>query len=509
MSRGSPATVMICTRKQKKHKLSVGYLGALRARMQHEGVVRAARGQTGWGRRRCIWTAVATLSTMLISSDVGAQDAASARPSQPVQPAFDTVVKREPAVQPGNVASRKPKPKPRPRKAAPAAAPASAASVTVAAARVEGNATRTSILVTMSRGVRAEVFTLANPYRLVVDLPDAAFTLPDGTGRSGAGLVSAFRYGLFAEHKSRIVLDVTGPVRIEGANMAVLGNGPEVQLAITVVPTTAAAFGSGTGAGVSARDSTAAAKPQPPNGPGAKPISAKPVILIDPGHGGIDPGALGASNLLEKVVVLAVAEKIKRRLDALGRFDVRLTRTGDVFVSLDQRVKMSREMGADLFISLHADSIASKTYAAVVRGASVYTLSEQASDEQARLMAEKENASDLLAGIDISADAEGDDVRNILIDLMKRETANFSADFSQRLTTNMGRSIAMSRDPQRAAAFKVLRQTHAPSVLIELGFMSNVADEGLMRQSEWQAKVAQSIVGAIESFFDTRTAKAP
>ncbi len=208
-------------------------------------------------------------------------------------------------------------------------------------------------------------------------------------------------------------------------------------------------------------------------------------------------------------MVLAVAQKIKRRLDAIDRYDVRLTRTGDVFVSLDQRVKLSREAGADLFVSLHADSIASKTYAPVVRGASVYTLSEQASDEQARLMAEKENASDLLAGIDLNANREGDEVRSILIDLMKRETANYSADFSRMLTSSMKKTVSLSREPQRSAAFKVLRQTHAPSVLIELGFMSNAADETLMRQSDWQSKVAQSIATAIESFFDKRTARAP
>jgi N-acetylmuramoyl-L-alanine amidase len=436
--------------------------------------------------------------------------------SAPPRPVFDTVITRTPAAKP------KPKAAPKPATAgistdgatatavgAPSLAGAVAgATVEVQAVRVEGDAARTRIAVSMSKGVRAEVFTLANPYRVVVDLPDAAFTLPDGTGRAGAGLISAFRYGLFAERKSRIVLDAAGPVRIDEARMAARGSGPAVDLTISLAPVSAEAFGAGTGAGVTAAGA-AAAKPPVFEDAGAKPASARPVILIDPGHGGIDPGALGASNLLEKAVVLAVAQKIKRRLDALGRYDVRLTRTGDVFVSLDQRVKMSREAGADLFVSLHADSIASKTYAPVVRGASVYTLSEQASDEQARLMAEKENASDLLAGIDLNASSEGDEVRSILIDLMKRETANYSADFSRMLTGSMRKAVSLSRDPQRSAAFKVLRQTHAPSVLVELGFMSNEADETLMRQADWQSKVAQSIAAAIETFFDKRTARAP
>ena len=461
---------------------------------------------------RCFGAVVATLSTVLNSGYVLANE----EPAPP-RPLFDTVITRTPPA--AAKAKTKPKPAVAPAAAgAPVAAGAPAAvggatdapSVTVPAVRVEGDRTRTRIIVSMSQGVRAEVFTLANPYRVVIDLPDAAFTLPDGTGRTGAGLIAAFRYGLFAERKSRIVLDAADPVRIEEAKMTASGKGGAVDLTIALAPTSAAAFGSGTGAGIDlGAAGNTASKPPVFEDAGAKPASARPVVLIDPGHGGIDPGALGASNLLEKVVVLAVAQKIKRRLDALDRYDVRLTRTGDVFVSLDQRVKLSREAGADLFVSLHADSIASKTYAPVVRGASVYTLSEQASDEQARLMAEKENSSDLLAGIDLNANREGDEVRSILIDLMKRETANFSADFSRMLTGSMKKAVSLSREPQRSAAFKVLRQTHAPSVLIELGFMSNEADETLMRQSDWQSKVAQSIASAIESFFDKRTARAP
>ncbi len=423
---------------------------------------------------------------------------------------FDTVIRRTPA----------PADKPKPEKHPPAAANAapadakleparggSAQSTVVSAAGVQTSGQRTEFSLRLSRGVRVEVFTLAKPYRVVIDMPDAVFDLPDGTGRKGAGAISAFRYGLFADRKSRVVIDVSGPVRIEQAKMTGASGGG-VDLAISLSPISAEEFGAGTGAGVSG-DAAAASRPAVYDDQVAKPASARPVVLIDPGHGGIDPGALGASNILEKVIVLAVAQKVKRRLEALGRFDVHLTRSGDVFMSLDQRVKRSRELGADLFISLHADSIASKTYAPVVRGASVYTLSDHASDEQARLMAEKENASDLLAGVDMSDGEQADEVRNILIDLMKRETSNYSADFSRLLTGRLSKSISMSRDPQRSAAFKVLRQTHAPSVLIELGFMSNEADEALMQQAEWQGKVAQSIASAVESFFEGRTAKAP
>lgn len=379
--------------------------------------------------------------------------------------------------------------------------------VSVERTRVEGDEARTRFVLSLSKGVRSEIFTLANPYRVVVDIPDAGFTLADGTGRSGAGLISAFRYGLFAERKARIVIDATGPVRIDAARM-VAGQGEAVELIVEIVPTTVEAFGAGTGVGV-ASNAHPGARTEAVDEATPKKPSAKPVILIDPGHGGIDPGTIGATNLLEKTVVLDVALKLKRRLEATGRYDVRMTRMADVFISLDQRVKLSRQAGADLFISLHADSIASKTYAPVVRGATVYTLSEHASDEQARAMAEKENASDLLAGLDAAAGEDEDVVRNILIDLMKRETANYSAEFSTMLTSNLRNAISLAREPQRAAAFKVLRQTHAPSVLIELGYMSNEADESLMRQTAWQAKVAQSIANAVTTFFERRTARGP
>lgn len=384
--------------------------------------------------------------------------------------------------------------------AAEAAAPPPA--VTVRRAVLEGDGARTRFVLSLSKGVRSEIFTLSSPYRVVIDIPDTGFALADGTGRTGAGLVTAFRYGLFAERKARVVLDVAGPVRIDAARMTP-GQGEAVELIVELVPISAEAFGAGTGVGLAASGAT-----QPPasaEAPRAR-QSAKPVVVIDPGHGGIDPGAIGATNLLEKTVVLEIALKLKRRLDATGRYDVRMTRQGDVFVSLDNRVRLSREAGADLFISLHADSIASRAYAATVRGATVYTLSDQASDEQARAMAEKENASDLLAGIDAAAVQGGDVVRDILIDLMKRETANYSAAFSSILTGSMRKSVAMARDPQRSAAFKVLRQPHAPSVLVELGYMSNEADESLMRQAEWQAKIVQAIGAAVASFFDRRTA---
>src|SRR5690606_35424601 len=156
-----------------------------------------------------------------------------------------------------------------------------------------------------------------------------------------------------------------------------------------------------------------------------------------------------------------------------------------------QSVNISRRNKADLFISLHADAVPEESLANAIRGGSIYTLSEYASNEQARRLAEKENAVDLLAGLSPTAYDEHDEVRNILIDLLRRETETFSLDFSNLLTSELRKHIKLARDPQRSAAFRVLKQTESPSVLVDLGYMSNEADQKLLRSPEWQSTVAR------------------
>jgi N-acetylmuramoyl-L-alanine amidase len=378
-------------------------------------------------------------------------------------------------------------------------------------ASLTGDRYRTTFQLSLSDGVTAEIYTLANPYRVIVDLPDVTFKLPDGTGQTGSGLVRAFRYGLFAERKARVVLDTEGPVRIERASMTTAPAGRGVVFAFDMITTDPQSFGLGTGA----EKAAIAAPPAPPPEADASPPPAsgkrkgKAVIMIDPGHGGIDAGAVSAGNVLEKNIVLAVGKELGRQLAASGRYDVHMTRASDVFVSLDQRLSMSLAKGVDLFISLHADSLAEASVARQIRGATVYTLSERASDEQARRMAEKENASDLVAGLNASEAPGDDEVKGILIDLMKRETANFSADFSNSLIRKLKTATPLSRVPQRSAAFKVLKQTHAPSVLVELGYLSNPEDEKLLGSPAWHKKIAASITAAIDSYFAKRTAGAP
>lgn len=381
------------------------------------------------------------------------------------------------------------------------------APVTVIAVAAAGEAQETVFTLTMTRGVTAEVFTLPSPYRVIIDLPDAAFKLPPGTGTQERGLIKVFRYGLFAENKARVVIDTTGPVKVVSAAMANVSGRHDVELKIVLAPTDDAAFAAAAGRSKPEANDVANVPPAPP--PALKNKKSRPVVVIDAGHGGIDPGATGANNLTEKAIVFAVAKQLEGIITKGGRYDVKLTRTQDVFVSLAKRLKLSAEFGADLFISLHADSIAETAFAENIRGATVYTLSERATDEQARRMAEKENASDLIAGLEGVDDSGNDQVKTILFDLMRRETSNFSADFSSLLVSRLSKNIVMSRDPRRSAAFKVLKQAHAPSVLVELGYMSNSKDQSEMTTTAWQLKVATSIAAAADSYFNKRTAVHP
>ncbi|MEQ1653435.1 MAG: N-acetylmuramoyl-L-alanine amidase, partial [Hyphomicrobium sp.] len=233
---------------------------------------------------------------------------------------------------------------------------------------VSANADTTTFDLMLSDGVPAEIFTLANPYRVIVDLPDVVFKLPPATSKQVQGLISAFRYGLFAEGKARVVIDTAGPVKIKAASMT-RAEGKGILLKLVLTATDAASFGAGTGATRQAPPvNEAVAAPSAEAAPKAVGQS-KPVIVVDPGHGGIDPGAVGAGAISEKAIVLAVAQQLKAALSQGGRYEVKMTRSTDVFVSLDRRLKFSAENDADLFISLHADSIEQQDFAEAIRGA--------------------------------------------------------------------------------------------------------------------------------------------
>jgi N-acetylmuramoyl-L-alanine amidase len=224
--------------------------------------------------------------------------------------------------------------------------------------------------------------------------------------------------------------------------------------------------------------------------------------MLDPGHGGIDDGARARSGELEKDIVLGFSRALRDKIRASGKYRVAMTRDDDTFIPLAKRVDMARAVDADLFVSIHADSLRS---AHRVRGATVYTLSETASDAEAQKLAEAENKADVIAGVDLSR--EPDDVAGILIDLARRETKVFSVEFARSLVKEMRNATRLHKKPLKSAGFRVLKAPDVPSVLLELGFVSNRQDLKALVSNEWQARTAGAIVGAVDAFFSTRVAR--
>jgi len=348
----------------------------------------------------------------------------------------------------------------------------------------------------LSRPVQLSASVTAGPDRVIIDMPSTNFQVQPAAVRKSAGFVGAFRFGLFTADKARIIIDLTQPALVAKAESRPLRGG-FAELVIELRRATRAEF------------QAAVAKPPPrdPDATAALPVPAKPAgetrqtIVIDPGHGGIDPGAVVAS-IAEKSVVLAFGTKLREQLEQSGRYRVLMTREDDRFVPLAERVGIARAAGAELFISIHADSL---TQAQEVRGATVYTGSERATDAEAARLAAKENQADAVAGLDASEDTQ--DVAGILMDLAKRETRTFSAVFARNLVEKLGGSVKMHKVPLRSAGFRVLSAPDVPSVLIELGYMSSPKDAELLNSEEWRTKAVAAVATAVDGYFSA--ARAP
>ncbi|MFZ4124733.1 MAG: N-acetylmuramoyl-L-alanine amidase [Rickettsiales bacterium] len=341
-----------------------------------------------------------------------------------------------------------------------------------------------------------KLFLLAKPDRLVVDFPAinaSDLQLPaDYKGQA----ISGIRFGRFDAQTSRIVLDLKYPVTVTGSYSvpaAVKGAGWQYVLDIARQGAAPAPATSG-GAIPWPKPISTQQTPVPP-AITPKPAAKKPLVVIDAGHGGQDPGAIGIKRSYEKHITLDYAKALRDVLLRSGRYRVLLTREDDRFIMLGERVNIARKAKADIFISLHADSNPRKD----ARGLSVYTLSETASDAEAAALAEQENKSDIIGGMDLPTIDE--DVANILIDLVQRETMTKSGVLADHVVESMHEKITLLPNPHRYAGFRVLKAPDIPSILVEIGFLSNPQDEQLLGSKEFRGLVGGSILKALDNHF--------
>jgi len=371
------------------------------------------------------------------------------------------------------------------------------------------------------------LFLLDNPQRAVIDLPNLIWPekLAEKLTADGRGLVKSWRHGQFGEG-TRVVLDLIQPVKVKAAQLIPAQVAGGTRLVLDLAPSDninlKESFGarakaqlpapasantnisinnlidrSGGQAAKATRVSIINGIPVPPALPERKRtvVEYLPLIVIDPGHGGVDPGALAVGGGYEKNLTLAVARQLAQRLRDSGQYRVRLTRDKDVFVRLRDRVKIARNAKADLFISLHADSIQKKD----TRGLSIYTLSNKASDREAAQLAESENRADMMAGLDVAGD--NDDIAAIFISMNQRASMNGSRRFSGLLVDNLANNVKLLDGPQRSAGFAVLTAPDIPSVLIEMGYLSSQTESKLLQQPEHRSKIVDGVEAAINSFF--------
>jgi N-acetylmuramoyl-L-alanine amidase len=401
----------------------------------------------------------------------------------------------------------------------PLASPALASGFPVASdARLAGDASQTRFVLDLDKTVPFRAFALADPYRVVVDVPQIDFELPAGTGTAGRGLIKAFRYGLVMPGGSRIVFDLTGPAKIANSYVLEAANGQPSRLVLEFAETDRASFIQSLTAesrpelrpAIADAVAAAPAEAKSDAAPERKPSDAKPevadsrpLIVIDPGHGGPDNGTQ-ANGQNEKNLVLAFGLALRDRIEKGGKYRVVMTRTDDTFIPLNDRVKIARSQSAALFVSIHADFLPHRE--GDVQGATIYTVSDRASDAEAERLAEAENKADAIGGVNLTE--EPTDVADILIDLAQRETRTFSNRFARLLAGEMKNATRMYKHPLKSAGFRVLKAPDVPSVLVELGYVSNKSDLEHLVSEGWRSKTVGSMAQAIDAFFAKRLATA-
>ena len=386
------------------------------------------------------------------------------------------------------------------------------------------------IVFDLNRKTDFRAFVLDNPYRIVVDLPSADWKTYKSKFVAN-NIVKAYRSGVLDDGLTRVIFDIKNPAIISDIFTLAKDDFNKNRLVIDLKPASFNLFnarkaeiagnhnlnGDGAVKASHAFAGAGAAAVKTPAGSGYAALQNDPVktagltvapvvvplrkpprkytVVIDPGHGGEDPGAIDFG-LQEKNITLTVARELKRQMEETGRYKVVLTRDRDVYIRLHERVDLSRRVGGELFVSVHADKIGRKG----VRGASIYTLSEKASDAETARLAEEENNSGFVAGVDLSQESQ--DVADILLDLAMREKMNESNMFARMLNRAfLQRNIKLLPKSHRSAGFAVLKAPDVPSVLIEIGFLSNPQEAKLLGSGQFQSNIAASMLDGVDAYF--------
>lgn len=361
------------------------------------------------------------------------------------------------------------------------------------AARVAADGARTRVVFDFDSKPEFAVHYVTSPERIVIDLPATAFGFP-ASGMSAGGLFSDIRFGTMSDSTARIVLTTGGPVRLVNADVKENEDGKGYRLMLEAEKTTAGEFA----ALVKKQDWNVAADDSAPANVVAPARAGEFVIAVDAGHGGIDTGAIGgASGTEEKTITLAFATELVERLNGESGVRAFLTREDDLFLTLSERVAIARKNQANLLLSLHADTLKQKD----IRGATVYTISDRASDRMAEDLARRENLSDQIAGVSMPEAPQ--EVADILIDLTRQETRAFSVALAGGIISSFEGQVRLINNPHRYAGFRVLQAHDVPSILLELGFLSNADDEKLLLDKEWRRNTADLLARAVQRYRQT------
>ena len=385
--------------------------------------------------------------------------------------------------------------------------------LTVAAAEPVSDPLRTRFIIGLERKVDFQVFSLANPNRVVIELPDISLRLPEQPDNKAIGLVKSFRGGQAAPGRTRIVIDVTQAVVIEASKIEKAKDGT-FHLALEILPAESASKNGRKGLKTQPSGLGAVGVqpplPKPAESPRARAAKAfKPVIVIDPGHGGMDSGAQ-KHGTVEKDVVLAFSHALREKLEKSGHYKVLMTRDKDMFIELDERRAFAERASANLFIAVHADYAGTRAH-----GATIFTLRDGVAKDLQR-SSKSRGGEKVLSAHEISsakqASADAGAVTDILAELAERDvdlTRERTNVFSKAVIAEMSESTDMRSEPDQQAAFKVLKTAQFPSVLIELGYVSNRQDAENLQSDEWRDKVADSILTAVENYFSNQVAHMP